>query len=276
MTYISLRTRVYHVHVEILTRPSEVLDGMFTNASGLEGSTVEHPFVLDNHDPAEWWDAYLSYVYVQHHTVEVTDEPSRQHWMNLLAFGHKYQAPGAMQFAKSKLEAGDKHLDPFPHSLRLYLARLYGFRDWVDYAVPKIVLTPLQDLKLSDYQLLGDSTLHSLIQLHTRLTIHRTRLFLAFPHWLNKHTPSCARNEACSSAWRAVCDALASLLFCRIPMSERSLALLLTRKERETAGLNQMTLACANLVIESVEKGLTGRDDNLIQDTIRELSNVNM
>ncbi|KAG9084806.1 hypothetical protein FRC07_013548 [Ceratobasidium sp. 392] len=174
MIYISLQNRVYHVPVESLARPSEVLDDMFSiaDSSTEEGSNPSKPLVLDNLASVSEWNAYLSYASVDHHTIEVYDEPPREHWYDLLAIGHKFQAPGAVRYAKAKLEASDTAQDPLPATLRLHLGRLYKFSDWIELAAPRIAITPIQDFPASDYSLLGTQTLYMLIQLHVRLQSH--------------------------------------------------------------------------------------------------------
>ncbi|KAG8707472.1 hypothetical protein FRC09_001810, partial [Ceratobasidium sp. 395] len=64
MVYISLRRLIYHIHVHVLRNASRALDTLFRDAYGSVGSTYDNPMVLEEYDPPEWWDAFLSYIYV--------------------------------------------------------------------------------------------------------------------------------------------------------------------------------------------------------------------
>lgn len=175
-----------------------------------------------------------------------------------------------MRDAKAELEkySGSEALSAVD---QLHLGRRYGFDDWIRSATPKIVHTPLSSLSPQDYELLGAQTLYHLVQFNLRLIAHRQRLAVALPTRLTSHSSQCGKHhwQRCSHAWRTVCDQFTTSLFQTFPITEWDICRMLQTKQQEASKLADMVPECANTVVQSVEKGLKGRDEDLILETIK-------
>ena len=197
---------------------------------------------------------------------------SKKQWLSLLAFSHKFDAPWALKQAKLSLEA--EQVEPLSALHKLYLGRLYDFEDWVNYAIPQIVRTPISTFSIEDFALLGAPTVHLLISHHDRLNVHRQRLAISLPLRLTIHPTSCTIQYACTTAWRNTCDQITSALFRSDPISEAMILDLFRSREFEAAAMSRMSSVCVDRIMHAVEMGLVGRDEQLIArsvSAIREL-----
>ncbi|KAF8595196.1 hypothetical protein BDV93DRAFT_564640 [Ceratobasidium sp. AG-I] len=265
--YVLLEGRVLRLHADYLSRCSLVLDGMFNlPASGAgEGSCLENPLVLDSYAPPEQWKAFIAFIYPQHHSAAPVVF-AKTHWLSLLAFSHKFDAPWALKQAKLALETDP--VEPLSALQKLYLGRLYDFEDWVHSAAPQIVRTPISTFSIEDFALLGAPTVHLLISHHELLNVHRQRLAISLPLRLSLHPSACAIQSACTSAWRNTCDQITSALFRSNPISEAMILDLFRGREFEAAAMSHMSPVCVDRVMHAAEIGLVGRDELLIAKTV--------
>lgn len=207
---------------------------------------------------------------ISHSTIQVAF--AKRHWLHLLAFAHKFDAPWALQQSKTALEVSEA--EPLAPLEKLYLGRLYDFDDWVTTAAPQIVRAPITTFSIEDFTLLGAPTVHHLISHHDRLNIHRQRLALSLPLRLTIHCTACPIPNGCNAAWRNTCDQIASALFRSQPISERMILDLLRGQEFEAASMSRMSRVCIDRVMSAVEMGLIGRDEELIMKTIVAISKL--
>lgn len=178
--------------------------------------------------------------------------------------------------AKAALEGTNKFSTEFKLSsvLQLILGRRYGFQDWIDQSAPIVVRTPLSQLTDEELELLGSRTIHHLIGLNHRLTRHCQRIAVALPQQLSIHATDCKNRGLCAESWRQTCDRLMTAMFLSDHLSEKSIIRLLRDKENETASMRSMSIGCMDRVVRIAERGLTGRDDELIEQTVQDISKL--
>jgi hypothetical protein len=165
-------------------------------------------------------------------------------------------------------------LEPLAPLEKLYLGRLYDFDDWVAAAAPQVVRTPTTTFSIEDFALLGAPTVHRLISHHDRLNVHRQRLALSLPLRLTIHCTDCPIPNGCNAGWRNISDQIASALFRSQPISEGMILDLLRGREFEAASMVRMSRVCIDRVMNAVEMGLIGRDEELIAKTILAISKL--
>ncbi|KAG8704094.1 hypothetical protein FRC08_002450 [Ceratobasidium sp. 394] len=278
IVFAKLGGEIIVLHYIVLARASEVLADMFsirgdTDPEG-EGRTATRPWSLDESAPTEQWQAFLSFAYPQHYSVQPVPRDMQWH-LALLAFAHKFQAPWAFSAAKASLQSERLLLSPegdMSAVRRLYLGCVYELDDWISQATPEVARVSPDQYSVEEHILLGHATITLLDKLHGRLGRHRQQLAINLPGLLAGHHPHCDNPSHCWENWRSTCHQIMCGLFrLEDPFTERYILNLLQHPNYEVAAMDKMSPPCVEKIVRIASRSLLGRDEELVSLVIKEI-----